>query len=56
LSLTSVSPSSGRTAGGTSVTITGTNLAGATAVTFCGTRAANVTVQNATTKNGAGGQ
>jgi hypothetical protein len=50
LSLTSVSPSSGRTAGGTSVTITGTNLAGATAVTFCGTRAANVTVQNATTK------
>src|ERR1700687_1881358 len=45
----SFSPSSGRTAGGTSVTITGTNLAGATEVTFGGTEAANVALQNATT-------
>src|SRR2546427_1462165 len=32
--VTSVSPTAGPTAGGTSVVITGTNLSGATAVTF----------------------
>jgi hypothetical protein len=39
-------PTSGPTAGGTSVTITGTNLAGATAVTF-GTTAAAITANSA---------
>lgn len=47
--VTSVSPSSGTTLGGTSVTITGTNLTGATTVTFGGTNATNVVVTNATT-------
>ncbi|OYV03817.1 MAG: hypothetical protein CFE26_20170, partial [Verrucomicrobiales bacterium VVV1] len=47
--VTSVSPSSGTTAGGTSVTITGTNFSGATAVTFGGNLATGVTVVNATT-------
>ncbi|MFV3406247.1 autotransporter domain-containing protein [Pseudomonas sp. NY15463] len=47
--LTGISPNSGTTAGGTSVTLTGTNLTGATAVTIGGTAATNVTVVNATT-------
>lgn len=34
--ITSISPSSGTTAGGTSVTVTGTNLTGATGITFDG--------------------
>ena len=46
--VTSVSPNSGPTAGGTSVTITGTNFNGATAVTFGGTAATGITVVNAT--------
>jgi hypothetical protein len=45
--VTSVSPSSGPTGGGTIVTITGTNLTGATAVTF-GTTAATFTVNSST--------
>ena len=45
--VTSVSPSAGPTAGGTSVTITGTNLGGATAVKF-GANAAKVTTNTAT--------
>ncbi len=44
--VTGVSPSSGSTAGGTTVTITGTNLAGATAVKF-GTKAGTVTADSA---------
>jgi hypothetical protein len=47
--VTSVAPSAGPAAGGTSVTITGTNLSGATAVTFGATPAAGFTVVNATT-------
>ncbi|PTT48993.1 IPT/TIG domain-containing protein, partial [Aeromonas sp. HMWF014] len=47
--LTSAAPSSGPTAGGTSVTLTGTNLTGATAVSFGGTAATGYTVNNATT-------
>ena len=47
--ITAISPSSGPTAGGTAVTITGTNLTGATAVTIGGTAATGVTVVNATT-------
>lgn len=47
--VSSISPSSGRTSGGTSVTITGTNLTGATSVTFGGTAATNVSVVNSTT-------
>ena len=43
-----VSPSSGSTLGGTTVTITGTNLAGATAVTFGGVPAASFTPVSAT--------
>ncbi|MDE1995949.1 MAG: IPT/TIG domain-containing protein, partial [Rhizobiaceae bacterium] len=46
--VTSISPTSGPTAGGTSVTIAGTNLIGATAVTFGGTAALSVTVNSAT--------
>jgi hypothetical protein len=46
--VTSVSPSSGPTAGGTSVTITGTNFTGATSVTFGGTAAASFTVDSST--------
>jgi len=48
--ITSVSPTTGSTAGGTSVTITGTNLNGATSVTFGGTPNATgaMTVNNAT--------
>ena len=47
--VTSLSPNSGSTAGGTVVTITGTNFSGATAVTFGGNAATDVTVLNATT-------
>ncbi len=47
--VTEVTPSSGSTAGGTAVTITGTNFTGATAVTIGGSMASNVTVVNATT-------
>ncbi|MBC3411723.1 autotransporter domain-containing protein [Pseudomonas sp. SWRI51] len=47
--LSGISPASGSTAGGTSVTLTGTNLSGATAVTIGGTAATNIVVVNATT-------
>ena len=47
--VTGVSPSSGSTLGGTSVTITGTNFTGATAVTFGGNPASGVVVVNDTT-------
>ncbi len=46
--VTSVSPTSGTTAGGTSVTITGTNLTGASDVEFGATAAASYTVDNDT--------
>lgn len=46
--ISSVSPSSGSPAGGTSVTITGTNLTGSTAVTFGGTSATSFAVNSAT--------
>jgi large repetitive protein len=46
-SVSAISPSSGSTAGGTSVTITGTSLAGATVVKF-GTAAASFSVGSAT--------
>ncbi|WP_181257055.1 IPT/TIG domain-containing protein [Pseudaminobacter soli (ex Li et al. 2025)] len=46
--ITAASPNSGSTAGGTTVTLTGTNLTGATAVTFGGTAATGVTVNSAT--------
>ncbi|WP_339959063.1 IPTL-CTERM sorting domain-containing protein [Delftia acidovorans] len=46
--VTSVSPTAGPTAGGTSVVITGTNLSGATAVTFGATAATGFTVNSAT--------
>lgn len=45
--LTGISPSSGYTTGGTTVTITGTNLAGATEVSFGGL-AATITADSAT--------
>ncbi len=45
--ITSISPTSGTTAGGTSVTITGTNLASTSAVDF-GSSAATVTTDTAT--------
>jgi Bacterial Ig-like domain (group 3)/IPT/TIG domain/Putative Ig domain len=48
-SLSSVSPTSGSTSGGTSLTITGTALTGATGVTVGGTAATNVTVISDTT-------
>ena len=46
--LTSISPSAGPVAGGTSVTITGTNFTGTTSVTFGGTAATSFTVNSAT--------
>ncbi|MGW2694961.1 IPT/TIG domain-containing protein [Streptomyces sp. NPDC001296] len=48
--ITTVSPSSGSTSGGTAVTITGTNFTSTTSVTFGGT-AAPFTVTSATTIN-----
>jgi hypothetical protein len=46
--VTSVSPNTGTTRGGTTVTISGTNFTGATAVTFGGTPATSFTVNSAT--------
>ncbi len=46
--VTSLSPSSGSTAGGTSVSVTGTGFTGATAVTFGATPATSFTVNSAT--------
>ncbi|SDL84989.1 Uncharacterized protein YhjY, contains autotransporter beta-barrel domain [Janthinobacterium sp. OK676] len=46
--VTSISPTAGPTAGGTSVTITGTGLTGTTAVTFGATAATGFTVNSAT--------
>ncbi|MEU3985419.1 IPT/TIG domain-containing protein [Streptomyces sp. NPDC026672] len=46
--VTGVSPGSGPTAGGTSVTLTGTGFTGATAVTFAGVPATSFTVNSAT--------
>lgn len=42
--ITSVTPSTGTTAGGTAVSIAGTNLAGATVVTFGGTTATSIVI------------
>ena len=47
--VTSISPTSGITAGGTSITITGTNLTGATGITVGGTACTTFGVTNATT-------
>jgi hypothetical protein len=47
-SLSGLSPSQGSTAGGTTVTLTGTNLTGATAVQFDGIAATSFTVDSAT--------
>jgi gliding motility-associated-like protein len=46
--VTALSPTSGPTGGGTSVTITGTNFSGTTAVTFGATAATGFTVNSAT--------
>ena len=46
--ITAINPTRGPTAGGTSVTITGTNLTGTTAVTFGGTAATSFNVDSAT--------
>ena len=46
--VTSVSPNSGSTAGGTAVTITGTNFATGATVTFGGTAATNIVVVSST--------
>jgi hypothetical protein len=46
--VTSLTPNSGTTAGGTAVTITGTNFTGATGVTIGGAAATGVTVVSAT--------
>jgi hypothetical protein len=48
-SLTSISPSNGSIAGGTSVTLTGTNFQAGATVTLGATAASNVTVVNSTT-------
>ena len=48
-SVSSVSPNSGTTAGGTAVTITGTNFAAGATVTFGAAAATNVVVVNSTT-------
>ncbi len=47
--VTAISPNTGTTAGGTSVTIAGTNFTGATGVTIGGTAATNTIVVSATT-------
>ena len=47
--ITGILPSSGSTAGGTSVTITGTNFTGATLVTFDGLAATTINVVNSNT-------
>ena len=47
--VSSVSPNSGSTLGGTAVTITGTNFAAGATATFGGTAATNVVVVNSTT-------
>lgn len=47
--VTSVSPNTGSTAGGTAVTITGTNFASGATVTFGSTAATNVVVSSSTT-------
>ena len=47
--ITGISPTSGRTAGGTSVIITGSDFTGAPAVTFSGVAATDVTVVDSTT-------
>ena len=47
--VSSVSPNSGSTPGGTTVTITGTNFAPGATVTFGSTAATNVVVVNSTT-------
>ncbi len=47
-SVSSVSPTSGPTTGGTAVTIIGTSFTGATAVTFSGTAATSFTVNSST--------
>src|ERR1035441_3650598 len=49
LTVTSVSPNSGTTSGGTAVTITGTNFAAGATATFGGTAATNVVVTNSPT-------
>ncbi|MEL4072714.1 autotransporter domain-containing protein [Ochrobactrum sp. GPK 3] len=46
--MSSVTPASGKTSGGTAVAITGTNLTGTTAVTFGGVPATSFTVNNDT--------
>ncbi|MDN2715587.1 IPT/TIG domain-containing protein [Janthinobacterium sp. SUN120] len=46
--VSSISPTSGPAAGGTTVTISGTNFSGATAVTFGGSAASGFTVNSAT--------
>ena len=46
--VTGISPSSGSTTGGTSVTITGTNLTGATGVKFGSTNISSFTIDSAT--------
>jgi len=46
--VTSITPTAGPTAGGTTVTITGTNLTGATTVKFGATNATSFTVNSAT--------
>ncbi len=46
--VTAITPTSGPTTGGTTVTITGTNLTGATAVYFGNSKVTNVTVDSST--------